>query len=103
MPTACVFIGEVNYINYETQGFPMHTAFNFIMHKRLSFIHERELRAVFWEMDGTPEAQPSKQTLAPPACKSGQPVRFDRERLRQPYRCGVVCQHGFGSDGQMGI
>jgi len=47
-----VLIGEVNYINYETQGFAISNAMNFIMHKRLSFAHERELRAIFWEMDG---------------------------------------------------
>jgi hypothetical protein len=55
-----VLIGEVTYIDYETQGFPPSNAFNvfnFIMHKRLSFEHERELRAILWEMSGTPEAK----------------------------------------------
>jgi hypothetical protein len=55
-----VYIGEVNYINYETEKFSTLNGFNFIMHKRLSFAHERELRAIFWEMDGTPEAVPHK-------------------------------------------
>ena len=59
----CVFIGEVNYINYATQAFDPNNTFNFIMHKRLSFEHERELRAVFCEMDGTPEAQPYKANI----------------------------------------
>jgi hypothetical protein len=44
-----VFIGEVTYIDYETDAFSMANGFNFIMHKRLSFAHERELRAIFWE------------------------------------------------------
>jgi len=61
----CVFVGEINYINYETQIFSPSNAFNFIMHKRLSFAHERELRAVFWEMDGSPEAQPFKTKIEP--------------------------------------
>ena len=47
-----VMVGEVNYINWETQGFPADNGLNFIMHKRLSFSHERELRAIFWEMAG---------------------------------------------------
>jgi hypothetical protein len=38
----CVFIGEVKYINYDTEGFSPHNGFNFIMHKRRSFEHERE-------------------------------------------------------------
>jgi hypothetical protein len=42
-------IGEVNYINYGTQGFSVENGFNFITHKRMSFSHERELRAILWE------------------------------------------------------
>jgi len=61
----CVMIGEVSYIDYETQGFSSANLFNFLMHKRASFAHERELRAVFWEQDGTPEAQPYKQRVEP--------------------------------------
>jgi hypothetical protein len=41
----CVLIGEVNYIDYQTQEFSMGNTFNFIMRKRKSFEHERELRA----------------------------------------------------------
>jgi hypothetical protein len=40
----CVRIGEVNYIDWDTQGFAPYQAFNYIMHKQLSFEHERELR-----------------------------------------------------------
>ncbi|QBR72188.1 hypothetical protein CU048_13940 [Beijerinckiaceae bacterium] len=61
----CVFIGEVNYIDYETEGFSASNGFNFIVHKRKSFEHERELRAVFWEVDGTPDAQPYKMKIEP--------------------------------------
>lgn len=45
-----VLIGEVDYINYNTDEFATHNVFNFIMHKRVSFSHERELRAVFWDV-----------------------------------------------------
>jgi hypothetical protein len=41
-----VFAGEVKYIDYESDVFPRGNAFNALMHKRLSFSHERELRAV---------------------------------------------------------
>lgn len=61
----CVLIGEVKYIDYQTEGFSSGMVFNFIMHKRKSFGHERELRAVFWEMDGTPDAQPYKTKIEP--------------------------------------
>jgi hypothetical protein len=59
----CVFVGEVSYIDYETGGFSLGKVFNAIMHKRLSFAHERELRAIFWEQDGTPDAQPYKPQI----------------------------------------
>jgi hypothetical protein len=35
------------------------------MHKRLSFAHERELRAIFWEMQGTPDSQSYKAKIEP--------------------------------------
>jgi hypothetical protein len=59
----CVFVGEVSYIDYETGGFSLGKVFNAIMHKRLSFAHERELRAIFWEQDGIPDAQPYKPQI----------------------------------------
>jgi hypothetical protein len=72
-----ILIGEVNYINYETEGFSVSNGFNFIMHKRLSFTHERELRAIFWEMDGTPEAEPFKSQIEP----SGLAIEVDLPAL----------------------
>jgi hypothetical protein len=59
----CVFIGEVEYLDYDTEGFSHATLFDLIMHKRKSFEHERELRAVFWDMDGRPEAQTYKPKI----------------------------------------
>jgi hypothetical protein len=61
----CVFIGEVNYPNYDNAGFSPHDLFNFIMHKRKSFEHERELRAIFWQELGTAEAQNYKPKIEP--------------------------------------
>jgi hypothetical protein len=35
------------------------------MHKRKSFEHERELRAVFWDVDDSPDAQPYRMKAEP--------------------------------------
>ncbi|HUU16888.1 MAG TPA: DUF2971 domain-containing protein [Sedimentisphaerales bacterium] len=41
-----VFVGKVNYINYETEWLPEGNSFYPFLHKRKSFEHERELRAI---------------------------------------------------------
>ena len=61
----CVFVGEVNYIDYQTEWFSTENLFNAIVHKRKSFEHERELRAVFCGLDGTPDALPYKTKIEP--------------------------------------
>lgn len=59
----CVFIGQVKYIDYDTEQIPGRAAFQNIMHKRLPFEYERELRAIFWELIGYPEAQGYKPQI----------------------------------------
>ncbi len=39
-------MGVVKYIDYQTEGFSASDLFSACMHKRKSFAHERELRAV---------------------------------------------------------
>lgn len=46
-----IFIGRVKYIDYENDFISSNNTLNYIMHKRLSFAHEHELRAVIWYMD----------------------------------------------------
>jgi len=41
-----VFVGEVNYIDYETGIIPEKNKLNALLCKRMSFSHERELRAI---------------------------------------------------------
>ena len=41
-----VYVGEVTYINYESEIFPDHNSYLPFIYKRRSFEHERELRAV---------------------------------------------------------
>jgi hypothetical protein len=43
-----VFIGTVNYIDYETEPVPSENALFLALHKRRSFAHEQELRALIW-------------------------------------------------------
>jgi hypothetical protein len=89
----CVYIGEVNYINYETEGFSVGNSFNFIMHKRLSFEHERELRAIFWDRDGTPEAQPYKAHIGP----SGLAIEVDLSALIERVYVSPTAESWFGA------
>lgn len=41
-----VYVGCVKYLDYESQGFPINNVFYSVMHKRLSFAHENEVRLV---------------------------------------------------------
>ena len=64
-----LYIGAVTYIDYESQGFPLNNAFYPVMHKRISFAHEQEVRLVktlseYWGL----QAQGyKKQSLATPS------------------------------------
>jgi hypothetical protein len=48
------YIGLVSYTDYESEIFPPNNAFYPVMHKRISFSHEQEIRLVK-SMIGTPE------------------------------------------------
>jgi hypothetical protein len=50
LPTECM-AGCVKYIDYNTDVIEIGNALNVINHKRLSFEHEKELRAVIWNTD----------------------------------------------------
>jgi len=43
-------IGVVHYIDYATQAMPEGNVFHAFLHKRKSFIHEQELRAITFEL-----------------------------------------------------
>lgn len=45
LPGNC-FLGKVTYLNYESQKFPPHNWLTRFMHKRESYSHEKEVRAV---------------------------------------------------------
>jgi hypothetical protein len=44
---APIYLGEVQYVDYETDEIPTYNVFYPFVHKRKSFEHEREIRAVF--------------------------------------------------------
>lgn len=44
-----VFIGIVNYIDYDREMIDYTCTFDRFLHKRLSFKHEQELRAIIWD------------------------------------------------------
>lgn len=43
------FVGLVNYIDYETEVFDNNNIFFSLLHKRTSFKHEEECRAIIWK------------------------------------------------------
>lgn len=47
-----LYLGLVKYIDYDTDNFVLGNLFNPFMHKRSSFAHEAELRAVLWDVIG---------------------------------------------------
>lgn len=46
-----VHVGLVSYIDYETEAYDCKNAFQTLLHKRKSYEHERELRAVAYDED----------------------------------------------------
>lgn len=51
-----IFIGKVNYIDYEKAFIPFSNLLSPFLHKRKSFEHERELRCLIWQTDNSPNA-----------------------------------------------
>lgn len=43
-----IYVGMIKYIDYERESIPMTNALSPFMHKRKSFEHEKELRALIW-------------------------------------------------------
>lgn len=58
------YIGMVGYIDYEESSFPDANAFYPVMHKRMSFAHEREVRLVwYWGSPSEPDKVPAHLTI----------------------------------------
>lgn len=50
-----ISIGEVSYTDYDVDAIEVGSRLKFLMHKRVSFQHERELRAVYWGFQDDPK------------------------------------------------
>jgi hypothetical protein len=62
LPNACT-LGCVKYIDYRKDTFDIGNQLNYIFHKRKSFEHEREARAVVWKPRNTPAVTPIRTTV----------------------------------------
>jgi len=62
-----IFIGTVSYIDYDTQEIDSNNTFAYAMHKRMSFQHENEIRAVTvcWEEGSAPGKRAMSFTPGP--------------------------------------
>jgi hypothetical protein len=74
-----VYVGAVTYLDYERQSWGPYRPFNPVMHKRRSFVHEHELRAVVvrptWAELADYAAYPER---LPRTAGVGIPVNLDR-------------------------
>ena len=68
-----IYIGKVSYIDYESDSIPVGNAFNPFLHKRRSFEHEREVRAVHTKL--------SERGFAQDVCEIGIYYEVDLSRL----------------------
>jgi len=50
----CCFLGTVNYIDYAKESITSDNLLQYILHKRHSFAHEKEVRAVIWDVQKIP-------------------------------------------------
>ena len=75
-----VFIGKVKYIDYETEFIDANNQYGSLIHKRKSFEHEKEVRAVITKW---PKLSDDKINFknAPDTIKGGIPVKMDIENL----------------------
>jgi hypothetical protein len=71
-------VGVIRYLDYETETVAEDNLFNFIMCKRRSFEHEREVRAVIWEQLGGPAGGDEIRSRCTPF---GLPVPVDLVQL----------------------
>jgi hypothetical protein len=52
LPSVECYLGEVRYIDYDNEFFDVGNVFNHVLHKRASFSHEQEVRAVVMDPAG---------------------------------------------------
>jgi len=71
------YIGEVKYIDYNTDAIPEYDSVSAFLHKRKSFEHEREVRAIIQELPTTSENY-ENYDAAPPDSGISKKVNLDQ-------------------------
>ena len=86
---AGIFVGEVRYIDFDTEWVPEDNSFHPYVHKRKSFEHERELRAVLdTGLDKVPHTQ---------ATEFGHLIAVSIEHLLENVYVGPTAPAWFGA------
>lgn len=78
--TEDIFLGKVTYLNYQTETIKFYDPIAPFMHKRMSFEHEREIRALTTKRPLTKEKQ---WDLSLETIKDGLPISVDLRNLVQ--------------------
>lgn len=108
IPTICpIFVGKVNYIDFDSETFTPGNHYYRFVHKRKAFEHERELRAVIWQYaierierpPPGPDATLDELMLPPfrrvPGVKGGIPVGVDVRGMIEKVFIAPSCRTWF--------
>lgn len=74
-----LFLGTVEYIDYEGECLPDDNQLHYLVYKRRSFEHERELRALVWQTPQFPDGTPIR--LPPDLSKEDFPEDLPKQRI----------------------
>ncbi len=88
-----VYVGKVHYINYETEFMPDNNALYPFVHKRKSFEHEQELRAVISEQQ--PRGSDGLVEVGKPNPEYGRFVNIDIKNLVEKIYVAPTAQAWF--------
>ena len=83
-----IYVGIVNYVDFETAVIPDNNALAPYVYKRLSFEHEHEIRAVTADYESAWKAwQQANMTFDPTiSVRPGQDIDADLKRLEEAYK-----------------
>lgn len=87
------YVGEVSYIDYEKDWMPEGNSFYPFMHKRVSFAHEHEVRAICQNLPDSGDAKQIDMSAVNDG--KGVPVRVELDQLIQSVFVAPACDHWF--------
>lgn len=91
-----VYIGKVKYIDYGTEWLPERNLFYPFLHKRKSFGHERELRAIITTMLPSKDGKVDLGSLADDSPDDGECVSIDLDILIEKVSVSPMAPKWFG-------